>query len=144
MPEGADWSVIMIKIITGKRGTGKTKILVDNIVEAAENATGNVVCIERGMKLTYDIPHKVRLVDTEEYGITGYDAFYGFVTGMLAGNYDIQEVFVDGILKIGGRNYDELGAMFEKLAMVAKDVVVTFTVSADLDELPAKVKAFIK
>ncbi len=134
----------MIKIITGKRGTGKTKILVDNIKEAVENATGDVVCIERGMKLTYDIPHKVRLVDAEEYGIVGFDTFYGFITGMLAGNYDIQEVFVDGILKIGGRNYDELGAMFEKLAMVAKDVVVTFTVSADLDELPAKVKAFMK
>ena len=47
------------------------------------------------MKLTYDIPHSVRLVDVEEYGITGYDTFYGFVAGMLAGNYDISEIFVD-------------------------------------------------
>ena len=53
----------MINLIPGKKGTGKTKILVDSIVKAAENATGNVVCIERGMKLTYDIPHSVRLVD---------------------------------------------------------------------------------
>lgn len=134
----------MIKIITGAKGTGKTKVLVDNITEASNKATGNVVCIERGMKLTYDIPHKVRLVDAEEYGINGYDTFYGFVAGMLAGNYDIQEIFVDGILKIGGRDYDELGAMFEKLAMLAKDVSVTFTVSADLEELPTRVKAFIK
>ncbi len=133
----------MINLITGKRGTGKTKVLVDMIKESAEKATGNVVCIERGMKLTYDIPHKVRLVDAEEYGITSFDSFYGFVAGMLAGNYDIQEVFVDGILKIGGRDYNALGAMLEKLAMIAKDVKITFTVSADDEVLPQTVKAFM-
>lgn len=45
----------MINLIPGKKGTGKTKILVDAIKKAAENATGNVVCIERGMQLTYDL-----------------------------------------------------------------------------------------
>lgn len=133
----------MINLITGKRGSGKTKILIEQITEAANNATGAVVCIERGMKLTYDIPHKVRLVDAEEYGINSFDAFYGFVTGMLAGNYDIQQVFVDGILKMGGRDYDALGAMLEKLAMIAKDVKIVFTVSEDDVNLPAKVKAFM-
>lgn len=134
----------MINLIPGKKGTGKTKLLVDSIKKAAENATGNVVCIERGMQLTYDLPHNVRLADAEEYGITSYDAFYGFVAGILAGNYDIQEVFVDGILKIGGRDYDAFGAMIEKLAILAKDVKIVFTVSADPDDLPAKVKAFVK
>ena len=133
----------MISIITGKKGTGKTKILVDKITEASNNATGNVVCIEKGMKLTYDLPHSVRLVDAEEYAIESYDTFYGFVMGMLAGNYDIQEIFVDGILKIGGRDYDELGAMFEKLNAHAKDVKIIFTVSSDAQELPEKVKAFM-
>ncbi len=136
--------LIMINLIPGKKGTGKTKVLVDSIVKAAEKATGNVVCIERGMKLTYDIPHSVRLVDAEDYGITSYDNFYGFVAGLLAGNHDIQEVFVDGILKIGGRDYEALGAMIEKLAVLAKDINLVFTVSADPEELPAKVRAFIK
>lgn len=134
----------MINLIPGKKGTGKTKILVDQIREAAENAKGNVVCVERGMKLTYDIPHKVRLVDAEEYGISSYDSFYGFIAGMLAGNYDIEAIYVDGILRIGGRNYDELGAMIEKVAILAKDVKLIFTVSADPAELPAKVRAYIK
>ena len=134
----------MINLIPGKKGTGKTKILVDCIKKAVENGTGNVVCIERGMQLTYDLPHNVRLADAEEYGINSFDSFYGFVAGLMAGNYDIQEVFVDGILKIGGRDYDALGNMLEKVAVLTKDVNVTFTVSADVDELPAKVKAFIK
>ena len=135
---------IMINLIPGKKGTGKTKILVDAIEASVKNATGNVVCIERGMKLTYDLPHKVRLVDAEEYGINSYDAFYGFVAGVLAGNYDIQEIFVDGILRIGGRDYEAFGSMIEKVAMLAKDIKIVFTVSADPDELPAKVRAFIK
>jgi len=134
----------MINLIPGKKGTGKTKILVDAIIKAAEEATGNVVCIERGMKLTYEIPSKVRLVDAEEYGINSYDAFYGFVAGLLAGNYDIQQIYVDGILRIGGRDYEELGNMIEKVAVLAKDVKLVFTVSAEADELPDKVRAFIK
>ncbi len=134
----------MINLIPGKKGTGKTKVLVDAIESSVKNATGDVVCIERGMKLTYDLPHKVRLVDAEEYGINSYDAFYGFVAGVLAGNYDIQEIFVDGILRIGGRDYEAFGNMIEKVAMLAKDIKIVFTVSADPEELPAKVKAFIK
>lgn len=135
---------VMINLIPGKKGTGKTKVLVDAIEASVKNATGDVVCIERGMKLTYDLPHKVRLVDAEEYGINSYDAFYGFVAGVLAGNYDIQEIFVDGILRIGGRDYEAFGNMIEKVAMLAKDIKIVFTVSADPEELPAKVKAFIK
>lgn len=134
----------MINLIPGKKGTGKTKVLVDAIEASVKNATGDVVCIERGMKLTYDLPHKVRLVDAEEYGINSYDAFYGFVAGVLAGNYDIQEIFVDGILRIGGRDYEAFGNMIEKVAMLAKDIKIVFTVSADPEELPAKVRAFIK
>ena len=134
----------MINLIPGKKGTGKTKILVEMIKKAAESATGNVVCIERGMQLTYDLPHNVRLADAEEYGVNSYDAFYGFVAGLLAGKYDIQEVFVDGILKIGGRDYEALGKMLEKVAILCKDVNIVFTVSADVEELPVKVRASIK
>ena len=133
----------MIKLITGKKGTGKTKVLIDMIKADAASTTGNIVCIEKGAKLTYDIPHSVRLADTEEYDINGYDAFYGFVAGLLAGNFDISEVFIDSTLKIGGRDYDKLGEMLAKIDKISKTVKVVFTVSADNSELPESVKAFI-
>ncbi|MBE6855779.1 MAG: hypothetical protein E7501_09060 [Ruminococcus sp.] len=133
----------MIKLITGKKGTGKTKILVDNINDAVKNTNGDLICIEKGAKLTYDISYKVRLVDADRFNIKGYDAFYGFIAGMLAGNYDIKEIFVDGILKIGGADYAELGEMLEKLnALSGEDTLVTFTVSADAAELPESVTKF--
>lgn len=133
----------MIKLITGKKGTGKTKILIDMIKAEAENTSGNIVCIEKGAKLTYDIPHTVRLTDVEEYGINGYDAFFGFIAGMFAGNFDISEVFVDSTLKIGGTDYVALGELLTKLDKISKNVKIVFTISADVSELPENVKAFI-
>lgn len=133
----------MIKIITGKKGTGKTKVLIDMINEAAKMTSGNIVCIEKGAKLMYDIDHSVRLTDTEHFHIEGYDAFYGFVAGMFAGNFDISEVFVDSILKIGGKDYEKLGDLFKKLNDLSGDeITLVFTVSADMSELPESVTAF--
>ena len=134
----------MIKLIIGNKGSGKTKILIDLINHALQTTDGNVVCIERGMKLTYEINHNVRLIDAEEYGVEGFDMFFGFLSGLLAGNYDIKDVFVDGILKIGGRDYDKLGELFDKVDALANKagVSVVFTVSADASELPESVRKF--
>lgn len=135
----------MIKLITGKKGTGKTKILIDMINEAVATTDGSLVCIEKGEAIRRSISYKVRWCDAEQFAINGYDAFYGFIAGMLAGNYDIKEIFVDGILKIGGRDYNEFGAMLEKInQLVLDDTTVVFTVSADESELSDNVKQFIK
>lgn len=135
----------MIKLITGKKGTGKTKILIDQINDAVKSTNGNLVCIEKGDNVRRSISFRVRWCDTESFAIEGYDAFYGFVAGMLAGNFDIQDVFVDGILKIGGRDYDAFGTLLEKLdKLTGNDATVVFTVSADAEELPESVKQFIR
>lgn len=134
----------MIKLITGKRGSGKTKILVDNIKDALANTKGNVVCIEKSMQLTYDIPSSVRLVDVDGYKIDSYDKFYGFISGIIAGNYDITDIFVDGILKIGGRNYDELGALLAAVEAISAEINVEFTVSEDAEALPECVTKYLK
>ena len=137
----------MIKLIIGKKGSGKTKLLIDKVNAAVQSTTGAVVCIEKGMKLTLELDHKVRLIDADEYAIKGYDAFYGFVSGVLAGNYDIKEIFVDGILKIGEKDgekdYEGLGALLEKLyKQVPADITLFFTVSADQADLPDSVLKF--
>ena len=135
----------MIKLITGKKGTGKTKILIDQINDAVRSTNGNLVCIEKGDNIRRSISFRVRWCDTESFAIEGADAFYGFVAGMLAGNYDIKDVFVDGILNIVGRDYDALGNLFEKLdKLTGEEATVVFTVSADDSELPESVKQFIK
>lgn len=133
----------MVKIITGKKGSGKTKVLIDMINEASKNTDGYVVCIDKSDKLRYDIPHSVRIVDTDVSNVYSFEAFYGLIAGLVAGNYDIKEIFVDSILKIGGADFEALGALLAKVEKLTGDEVhVVFTVSADLPELPESVAKF--
>ncbi|MBR5826352.1 MAG: hypothetical protein IKY78_04635 [Clostridia bacterium] len=134
----------MISIILGHKGAGKTKRLISCVNEAVENSKGNVVCVEKETKLTYDVNYRARLVATDEFSVKGYDAFYGFLAGLCAGNHDITDILVDATLRIGGRNYDELAAFLEEiyeLSSVAEKNFV-FTISADKDELPASIFNF--
>ena len=134
----------MIQLITGRKGTGKTKILIENINTAVAETNGCLVCVEKGETRRRSISYKVRWVGVEQFDIAGYDNFYGFIAGMLAGNYDIKEIFIDGILKIGGADFDALGAMLDKLAkLTGNDTKVTFTVSANNDELPESVTKYL-
>ncbi len=133
----------MVKIITGTKGTGKTKILIDMINTAVKDTKGYVVCIDKGTKLRYDVSTSVRIVDTEFYNIYSFEAFYGLVAGMLAGNYDIKNVFVDAILKVGGADYEGLGALLAKLDKLSgEEVEITLTVSANIEDLPESVAKF--
>lgn len=131
----------MIKLIIGEKGSGKTKQLVNLINETCKKTDGSVVCIEKGMKLTYDIDHKCRLIDMDEFNIAGYDMLYGFIAGILAGNYDIKELFIDGILQIGNHDLEGLGELLSELDILAGEEITLFiTVSSTEDALPASVK----
>lgn len=134
----------MIKLITGKKGTGKTKVLIDMINDSVKTTNGCLVCVEKGETIRSSISYKVRWCGVDQFNISGYDAFYGFLAGMLAGNYDIKEVFVDGIIKIGGPDLNELGAMLSKVqALTGDETSVVFTISADNADLPEAVTKFI-
>ena len=134
----------MIQLIVGSKGSGKTKKLIDQINASAKTTPGNIVCIEKSMKLTYDLDHAARLIDVDEYKINGYDMLYGFIAGVLAGNYDIVEVYLDGVLKLGNHDLEGLGGLLDRLdALTGESVKMVVTVSADLDVLPEGVKKYL-
>ena len=90
----------MIKLIIGKKGSGKTKTLIEMVNSALSTTKGSVVCIEKGDKLKFDINYKCRLIDTVEYNIDSARSLYGFIAGILASNHDVTDIFVDSALKI--------------------------------------------
>ena len=96
----------MIRVIVGKKGSGKTKQVIEMINSAVDTEHGNVVCIEKGEKLMLDISHKIRLVEASEYDIADYTAMKGFISGLYAGNYDITHIFIDSLTKIVGNTTD--------------------------------------
>ena len=90
----------MVRVIMGKKGSGKTKQMIEMINAAVQTEHGNVVCIEKGEKLTFDIHYQIRLVEASEYDIANYPALKGFISGLYAGNYDITHIFIDSVTKI--------------------------------------------
>ena len=92
----------MIRVIMGKKGSGKTKQMIEMINSAVQTEHGNVVCIEKGSKMTFDVHYQIRLVEASDYDIADYTALKGFVSGLYAGNYDITHVFIDSLTKIVG------------------------------------------
>lgn len=129
----------MIQLILGHKGAGKTKKLIELVNNAVEVSTGNVVCIEKETLLTYNINYRARLTATDDYGVSGYEAFYGFLSGVCAGDHDITDIFVDATLRIGGRDYEELGKFLDKVNKLSQitEKSFTFTISADKEEIPA-------
>ena len=126
----------MIHVIMGLKGSGKTKKMIDAINGAVAEAHGDVVCIEYGRKLTYDLSYKVRLVDSKEYGIASSEMLKGFLSGLHAGNFDITNVFIDNLYKTIGT---DLAAAEDFVAWCAKfaadnSMEITITISED----PAK------
>ena len=135
----------MIHLIMGLKGSGKTKKLIDAINTAVANANGDVVCIEYGRKLTYDVTYKVRLVDSQEYGISSAEMLKGFLSGLHAGNFDITNVFIDNLYKTIGK---DVAAAEDFIAWCAKfaadnNMEVTITISEDPANLSDEVKQYV-
>ena len=125
----------MGRLIMGVKGSGKTKQLIEMINNAAKDEPGNVVCIEANPTLTYDIHYNIRLVHAQEYNLSNYEVFRGFISGLYAGNYDISQVFIDNLFKIvGGEAGAETESFLNWLDVFGEKngIKFTVTISADL------------
>ena len=135
----------MIQVIMGLKGSGKTKMLLNSINEAVASASGDVVCIEYGKKLTYDVNYRVRLVDSQEYGIATPDMLKGFLSGLHAGNFDITNVYIDNLYKTIGSDRavgEEFILWCAKFAEV-NNMNITVTVSDDVALASDAIKAYL-
>ena len=134
----------MLKLIIGVKGTGKTKTLIEMVNKATAESHGDVVCIERGVKLRFDIKYQARLINTNDYFIFDAQALYGFVAGILASNHDITDLFIDGTLKICGDipAFENMCVELDELSE-KHGVKIVATASVPADEASDIVKKYI-
>ena len=135
----------MIHVIMGLKGSGKTKKLIDAIHDAVAEAHGDVVCIEYGKKLTYDVTYKVRLVDSKEYAISNSDMLKGFLSGLHAGNFDITHVFIDNLYKTIGTDKaagEDFVTWCAKFA-AENNMEITISISEDPANVSDEVKKYL-
>jgi len=125
----------MVELLIGKKGTGKTKTLIEHVNNAVSVAKGNVVFISKdSARSMYDIKSKVRMVDTKEFSITTYREFLGFICGIISRDFDITNIFIDGIFKIvGGEHLDGFETFLEKIEELSSKFNIDFNISVSID-----------
>jgi len=135
----------MIKVWYGKKGTGKTKALVQSANDMVESCTGDVVFIDHNAERMYDLKHQIRYVNTSEFFIDNCSSFAGFISGIISGDYDIGAIFIDGMTHITKGDETGFQSFFSILEKLAKQFSIEFyiSMSSESDELPSYVKPYI-
>ena len=132
----------MVQLVVGKKGKGKTKYLLDKVNAEVQNASGNIVYLDKSTKHMYELNNKIRLIDVSYYMISDADEFVGFVCGIISQDHDLEKMYFDSFLKIACLEESDVEAVIRKLEGISEKFKVDFVVSVSLDEdeLPASVK----
>ena len=135
----------MIKLLIGVKGTGKTKTLIEETNQALADSKGYVVCLERGTKLRSNINYQVRLINTDDYLIDDASALGGMVSGIIAGNSDVTDLFVDSALKICGNDVAAFDAFLLDLEKITANnpVKILMTASIAAEDASETMKKFL-
>lgn len=119
----------MIEVIYGKKGSGKTKRILDMANRAVEEQHGDIVFVDDDNRYMFDLRHEVRFVNAGEYGMHSPEMLYGFLCGMLAMNFDMKVVFIDAFLKLIKADLNDMGWFFDRLDEYSRTHGVDFVLS---------------
>ena len=137
----------MVQLIVGEKGKGKTKILLDKANAEVRNANGSVVYLDKSTKHMYELNNKIRLIDVMEYGIENSDEFVGFIRGIVSQDHDLEQMYLDGFLKISRleNSPENISKVMASLEKIAERYTVSFIISLSKDEkdLPEDVRHMI-
>jgi hypothetical protein len=132
----------MIQIISGEKGKGKTKILIDKANTEVRAAKGSIVYLDKSNKHMYELSNKIRLENVLDYFIENQSEFIGFICGIISCDHDLQAIYLDSFLKIAYVNNDNLESIFSKLEKISEKfhVDLVLSISINLDQLPESLK----
>ncbi|MBR6650582.1 MAG: hypothetical protein IKL36_04140 [Clostridia bacterium] len=133
----------MLKVIIGVKGTGKTKQLIEMVNQSLDTTKGDVVCIEKGDKLRFEVKPQCRLIDTKEYAIDDAEDLYGFVAGILASNNDVTDLYIDSALKICRDDVAAFDIFLDKVAALVKEVNCVMTISLPAENATDTIKKYL-
>ncbi|MBF1051671.1 MAG: hypothetical protein HXL16_05640 [Peptostreptococcaceae bacterium] len=128
----------MVKLLAGSAGSGKTKIMIDNANKEIENVRGTFVYVESTDKHMQLLNSKIRFVSTEDIKIDSFSAMYGFICGLTSANYDIQKIYIDGILKIVKEDESKLAEFLEVIEKISNKTETEIMISATLQNSDTK------
>ena len=132
----------MIQAVVGGKGTGKTKTLVNMANKALEEAKGEIVFISAERRRMIELNHRIRLIRLREFDIKDLEVFYGFLNGIIAQNYDIERIYIDGLLEFLDEDITSIGGFLSDINRISKQFNIKFVISMNGD--PSSVPTFLK
>ena len=128
----------MIQIISGVKGKGKTKFLLQKVNDAVKTATGNIVYLDKNNKHMYELSNKVRQINVKDFPIDDYDAFLGFICGLISQDHDLEAMYLDSFLTIACVSDEYIGYVLTQLDKIstAFDTDFVLSISEDANNLP--------
>ena len=141
---------MLIQIILGDKGSGKTKRLIDLVNESLKNEHGDIIFIDDDKRYMYDLRHEIRFVDASEYPV-GHKCqaseMLGFICGMLSANFDLSLIAMDAFMKLvrTPRDDPEMKVFFEKLEALSEAHHCNFliSVSAQAESVPEFIRKYV-
>lgn len=124
----------MVELIIGKKGKGKTKVLLDKVNSAIKAANGNIVYLDKSTKHMYELNNKIRLVDVSEYPLKNSDEFVGFICGILSQDHDLEQIYLDSFLTIAKLEGEDITSTINQLSAIGEKYGITFVISMSLDK----------
>ena len=129
----------MVELIVGKKGKGKTKVLLDRVNNAVKEANGSIVYLDKSTKHMYELNNKVRLIDVSSYPLKNADEFVGFICGIISQDHDLEQIYLDSFLKVSKLEDADVTDTLEQLDKISEKygISVVVSISLDKEELPA-------
>ena len=136
----------MVELIVGKKGKGKTKVLLDEVNKSIKQVNGNIVYLDKSGKHMYELNNKVRLIDVSKYQVGNGDEFVGFISGIISQDHDLEEIYLDSFLQIAQLEKEQVEETLSKLDGIGKkqDVKFVISISLDQEEIPESFQSCIK
>lgn len=128
----------MVKLLVGRKGSGKTKQMIELANERTDAVKGDVVFINKNHRLTFDLKHSIRVICMEDFPhITNSDEYIGFLYGIISSNHDIETIFIDGILKHADVSLGNLPEFVERVKKLSEiyDIEFVVSLSAEKEEM---------
>ena len=144
-PQKQKGAIYMVQIIAGSKGKGKTKILLDKVNTKVKESSGTLVYLDKNSKHMYELDRKVRLINVNDYCVTNYSEFIGFLCGMISQDHDLEQMYFDSFLSISYLENADIRPAFNKLLKLSEKFNVDFYVSISLDdhEIPEELKEYV-
>ena len=124
----------MVELIVGKKGKGKTKVLLDKVNGAVKDANGSIVYLDKSTKHMYELNNKVRLIDVSGFPVKNGDEFVGFICGILSQDHDLEQIYLDSFLTTANLEGKDATETLDQLSAIGETFKVSFIISMSLDK----------